>query len=894
MLTIQNLLINDGSQSLAVDTPPFFTLYLESEDGMAQPVRLLAQLRDTTWHRDAPWQEFTLDAGDLHRIFLPEEANYQPHHSYEIRFLLWDSQGGVTISPIRSFYFAYAQGSTWQGRFLTANCPQEREQGVAPVFEFRRSFSLEAPVVSARLYVTALGVYAPFCNGSPVGEDVLTPGWFTYYAHLAYQVYDVSNLVKQGDNCLSILVGDGWYKGYLTSSWHRNYYGNRRQLLWELRLTLADGSQRVLASDGKTQWRETPIRMSEIYSGEICNRALPEDTQWKPVVVSPWNHSFRLHTAVARPIHFLEPLVPQKILRTPNGERVVDFGRVITGVVELRKALPRGTNLVMDFGDTLGPDGNFYNDNVELFSLREHDRPVMQRVEFTAAGTPGERYRPTFTYQCFRYMRLSGTEISFDCADFLAWPLSSFTRQTGSFSCGDQGVNAIFRNTIATEKATFLDIPVAGPMRAERLGWTGDNQLMFPLAMRTMFDSSQFLGKWLEEVKHSQGADGQVGTLAPYVNFEPGATCRDFHPAASAIWGDAATICPWLLYEFYGDKELLRRYRDLALGYVEYMRRSGDCQETFTQGETFGDWFALDNGEDAYPGRTDKAFLGNVYYYRSTDMLIRILHALEDPREAEYRQLLGRIGDRLRSTYFRDGYLTEPTQAAAALVIAFGIAREPEKVGAQLCQLLEKSHGHLLTGFTGTAVILQALCQIGRGELALKAVTARDYPSWIYTIEKGATTIWEHFNGVKPDGTYWDANMNSFCHLTFGTVAEWLYGYLLGLRQPEGGIAYRKLLVDPLIVPSLGWAEGSFDTVYGTVAGGWKCRDGMRTIQVKLPYGIEGTLMLREAKEPEALAQSLCSRGYTVTFADEATLRVTLGWGTHTFTFPEKEKEVYA
>ena len=885
MLRITKLLINHGTTQSAVDATPFFTLYIESDNAKVVPTALRAELQDVSLGTDCPdISVWDLDPKSLHHIVLPNSVKFIPHHSYRIRFLLKDSEGGACVSCWQSFHAAYPPGAQWTGKFLSADCPLEEEQDVSPVYSFIREFTVPEDVVSAQLYVTAFGLYVPYVNGRQVGNDALTPGWFAYNDHLAYQVYEILPLLRSGSNCLSVLVGDGWYKGYLTSSWHRNYYGNRRQLLWEIHLRRRDHSRLVLASDSTSRWRRSPIRMSELYSGEICDM-LSEEEQWKPVVEQPWPQGVQLRVSLAAPAHYLDPVVPRRLLQTPNGDTVVDFGTVLSGVVEVTASMPRGSRLLMEFGDTLGPDGNFYNDNVELFSLRGSDRPSVQKVCYIFRGESEERYRPTFTYQCFRYMRISGTHPPLSLDAFLAYPISSFTEQTGFFACGDQMINQIFRNTVNTQIATFMDIPVAGPMRAERLGWTGDNQLMFPLSMRTMFDSYRFLLKWLEEVRHAQWTDGQVGTLAPYVNFRPGANCKDFSPEASAIWGDAAVICPWLLYEFYGDKDILLRYRDLAKGYVDYMRRSGDCAYTFTEGETFGDWFALDNGDDAYPGKTDKAFLGNVYYYRSTDLLCRILKTLDDPLEAEYRALAEGIRGKINSLYFSDGALVAPTQAGAALVIAFGIAQEPEKVGKQLCALMEETRGHLVTGFAGTSVILQALCQIGRPELAVRAVAAREYPSWIYTIERGATTIWEHFNGIKPDGSYWSPNMNSFCHLTFGTVVEWLFGYLLGIRQQTGSVGYKKILIDPVITPQLGYAEGSMATPFGMVHSQWSFCQGGRSLRVRIPYGAQAVAVLRQVTDAASVARKLHGEGYDSIEIEGSTLRVCFGWGEHFFVF---------
>lgn len=891
MLQITKILLNNRAKVIAVEERPSFTLYIASDDNQVIPKELWAEIRDVTFETGVSTAlNVEIRPLMLHDILLPESVILLPHHTYRVRFRLRDGEGGLTFSQWTSFHYAYDAGSSWSGSFLSANCPEAEEQNVTPVFEFLRNFELPEETVSAYLYITAFGMYAPYLNGRRVGNDALCPGWFTYDKHLAYQVYDIRSLLRSGVNSLSIMVGDGWFKGYLTSSWHRNYYGSRRKLLWEIHLCGKDHRETVIASDEKSFWRKTAVQMSEIYSGEICDRTVAEEP-WKPVHIEPWPENVAIHVSTAAPAHYLDPLSPRRILHTPKGETVLDFGRVISGVVEVRAAMPRGTTLFMEFGDTLDPDGNFYNDNVELFSLRDNSRPSVQKVAYTFSGQGQERYRPLFTYQCFRYVRISGTPCPMDRDAFLAYPITSFTEQTGTFDCGDEMITGIFRNTVNTQMATFMDIPVAGPMRAERLGWTGDNQLMFPLAMRIMYECRSFLQKWLEEVRYSQGADGQVGTLAPYVNFKLGSSCKDFAPEASAIWGDASVICPWLLYEFYGDKEILRRYRNLAKGYVDYMRYSGECETTFTEGETFGDWFALDNGEDAYPGITDKAFLGNVYYYHSACLLSKILKALDDPLAAEYTALAERIRETIEDLYFEGGALREPTQAAAALTIAFGIAREPEQVGKQLCELLDQSNGHLLTGFAGTSVVLQALCQIDRWDLALKAVSMRGYPSWIDTIEKGATTIWEHFNGIKADGSYWSPNMNSFCHLTFGSVVEWLFGYLLGIRQEPDSVAFERILIDPVMDPGLGWAEGGIDTVFGRLSTRWTYRDGICTLSVKVPYGTCAVAVLRDAQDVLTVIQNLNHEGYSQTQVEGSNVKVTLGWGSHTFEFRRKERK---
>ncbi|MBR2671035.1 MAG: family 78 glycoside hydrolase catalytic domain [Oscillospiraceae bacterium] len=880
MINITKVLINLSEQISTFESRPSFALYIEADREVAVN-RVMLEVYES----GESVYSSALDVSSLADIQLPEEVHLHPHKTYKVRFRVIDNTSGEESgwSGFSTFLTGFSEDSGWQASFVSAGCPEE-EKGVSPVYCFEKTFPSCKKPAEARLYITAKGLYTAFVNGERVGEDVLTPGDMSYQHHLAYQTYIVTDLVQKGDNVLSVLVGDGWYKGYVSSSWHRNYYGDQRELLCELHLRYSDGSEEIIPSDDTFTWHKTNILMSEIYPGETRDMTVPESEK-KSVSVCGVPKKGYLHPAFSCPPHYEDPVSPVRLIKTPKGETVIDFGRVMTGVTEVRVRGERGDRVEFRFGDTLDTEGNFYNDNVELFSLRDHDRPIVQKITYILEGKGNEVYRPLFTYQCFRYVKVVDFPGEITLENVTAYPITSFTEQTGIFSCGDELINTLYRNVINTEKATFIDIPVAGPMRAERLGWTGDNQLMFPTAMRTMFDSYRFLLKWLEEVKYSQGEDGQVGTLSPYINFKEGSTVKDFKPEASAIWGDAAVICPWRLYEFYGDKAILSRYRDLAKGYVDYMHLSGDDELTFTEGETFGDWFALDNGPDAYAGKTDKKLLGSFYYYRSTYLLSRILEELGDEQSEHYLSLSLKIRDKLRDLYFEDGLITEVTQAACALAIEFDIAPDKSKTAAQLAELIERDGGHMLAGFTGASVILQALCNTGYSDLALKLAMNRDYPSWLYTVEKGATTVWEHFNGIKEDGTLWSPNMNSFCHLTFGTIADWMFGYLLGIRQKEGGVSYKEFVIDPVISRRLGYARGSMDTVYGKISVSWEVSGNTVRLTAKVPYGTDCEISLPMVNAPETLTAEIRSEGYKEVDISETGIRIRVSQGTHEFVY---------
>ena len=864
MLQVTKIRVNFSDELQTVDKPPVLSLVCQGGGRGSRTVKYAVRV----FHEKEAFEwEALAEEQDPAYIRFPAAFILSPHTRYLVQARVWNQEGAVSEwGGGTAFETAFLSAGEWSGRYISAaGFPDERKE--TPCVLFVREFDCPHNLTDARLHITAKGVYAASLNGRRVSQDVLTPGYMSYNKHLAYQSYDVTGLLQPGRNRLEVLVGDGWYKGFLTSSWHRNYYGSKRELLCELRMRDARGGVTAVCSGRDFTWQFTPILSSEIYCGERCDRSGLHDldTAVHPVEVGNRPEEENLHPSLARPMRYGDAAQPERILITPKGERVLDFGRVLSGTVELEVSGPKGSRVVLRCGDTLDSEGNFYNDNVELFSMKSQERPTVQRLEYCLSGQGREVYRPSFTYQCFRYVLIAEFPGEPSLENFRAVPITSFTEQTGFFHCGHSGVNQLFKNVINTEKATFQDVPVAGPQRAERLGWTGDNQLITPSCCRTMFETRRFFGKWLADAALDQGADGQLGTMAPYVSFAPEGEQSLDNPSASAAWGDAAAVVPWELYAFYGDKSLLEEYIPLAQGYVEYMRRSGEDELLFTEGFSFGDWFALDDGEDAYPGKTDKTLIACFYFCHSTELLARMLRAAGRREEAEaYFNLAGRIRRKLTELYFdQEGRLLQPTQAGAAMALEFEIAPKPALVAEQLAELIRAASGHLLTGFLGTSLVMQALCHNGYEKLAYDALLREDCPSWLYAVGRGATTIWEHWNGVKPDGSLWDPNMNSFCHLTFGSVAEWLFGYVLGIRQEPEQCGYREFLMEPVIDRRLGFAEGAFETVRGTIRAGWKFQGQELRVFLEVPVGASARVNLPLVRDPEHLTRELAYSGFT-------------------------------
>lgn len=888
MLTVTKILIDREPCPLGVEQNPVFSLTIGADRNDEQPggVQILVA-RDLDFAPDSVlWDARCESWLDVEY----QGAALLPHSRYYVKARVLDRHGApCPFGDTAFFETAFFGEEPWQAPFISADCPQE-SAGVVPCFQFLRTFLLPVWATRAKLYITAKGVYEAHLNGKRVSQDVLTPGWTSYRHHLAYQSYDATPYLRPGENTLSILLGDGWYKGYLTSRWRRNYYGDRRELTCELHLQGADGEARVIRSDESFRWWTTNIEMSEIYNGETCDGVFdpcPDIAaeNLRPACVGSIPPPGYLHPAVAAPMRYMEALKPAALLTTPRGETVLDFGRVVAGVVEFAVSGRAGDKVVLQCGDTLDRDGNFYNDNLELFSLDGRERPAMQRIAYRCGGGGREVFRPHFTYQGFRYVHIIEYPGRPSPEDFRAVVISSFHEQTGQFACGNREVNELFQNIAATQRATFLDVPIAGPQRAERLGWTGDAQLITPLACHNMFDARRFFRKWLDDLVLDQREDGQVGTMIPYVVFDETADESD-NVGSSAAWGDAAAVVPYELYRFYGERRLLERYCAGARKYVEFMRRSGNEEFLFDQGFCFGDWFALDNGEDAYPGKTSKAMIACFYYYRSTVLLSRMLRELGNAGDADvYAALAQNIRKAILPRFFaRDGRLLETTQTGCAMALHFDIAENRPEVAAQLLELL-RLDGHLQTGFIGSSIILPVLCSIGEESLAYDLLLRREYPSWIYPLTQGATAVWEHWNGRKPDGSFWSPNMNSFCHLTFGSVGEWLYGWVLGLRQEDGVYGYHRFMFAPAVDRRLEWAEGGFECTWGRIGAGWRFEGDGLCLSLRVPVGIQARAVLPMVRDPLTLCDQLAGNGYQVLSAEDSNVEVLCPSGTHLFRY---------
>jgi alpha-L-rhamnosidase len=766
---------------------------------------------------------------------------------YTWRVRVWDGAGKASAwSAPASWEMGLLKPGDWTARFIEAkgDVPAKASQP-APVL--RGVFAVKGAVKSARAYATSLGLYELEINGKRVGDRLFTPGWTSYHHRLQYQTYDVTSLLHPGDNAIGATLGDGWYRGFLAWSDRRAVYGDRLALLCQVRIEYADGRVQTVGTDDK--WKSTtgPIRGSDIYNGETYDARLERpgwsapgyaDADWAPVVEAKAPGA-TLMAPAGPPVRRIAEVRPVRILKTPAGETVFDMGQNMVGHVRLKVRGPAGTTVTLRHAEVLDKAGNFYTANL---------RAAKQLVTYVLKGGTEEVYEPHFTFQGFRYVAVEGWpgEPTLDALTGVV--VHSDMGVTGQFTTSNPLLNQLQHNILWGQKGNFLDVPTDCPQRDERLGWTGDAQAFSRTASFNM-DVAGFFTKWLGDVAADQNEKGSVPFVVPDVLSQPGKFA-----GGSAAWADAATIIPWNMYLAYGDARLLERQYPSMKAWVEYMRREAGATNLWTTGFHFGDWLAFATTASDYPGATTgKDLIASAFYAHSTDLLQQAATVLGKREDAaEYAALLPRIKDAFRKEFVTaSGRVGENTQTAYAVALQFDLL--PEDLRAEAARRLAaevKTRGHLTTGFVGTPYLCHVLSRYGYTDVAYLLLNREDYPSWLYPVKQGATTIWERWDGQKPDGTFQDVGMNSFNHYAYGAIGEWMYRVVAGLDVDPREPGYEHVLVQPQPGGRLTSAEAKLQTLYGEVASGWAAAEGRVTVSATVPPNAHGTIRLPAATLP--------------------------------------------
>lgn len=676
---------------------------------------------------------------------------------------------------------------------------------------YLKNFRCAAKAEKAILEITALGVYEAKLNGERVGDFILAPGWTSYLNRLQVQSYDVTDMLKT-ENSLEVTVGQGW-RAIANKRDGSDFLGYRdTALIAELTLVYADGRTESIVTDSSWTARESKLRYTNIYDGDIYDATFKAGSARHCICVDL--EKDMLIPQEGEKIVEHERMPALQVIKTPAGETVIDFGQNMTGYVEFRIKGTPGAQATISHGETLDRDGNFYNANY---------RSADAQIKFICDGEE-HIYKSALTFFGFRYIRLENWPDEVKKENFTAVVVHSDIRRTGYFECSDETVNKLFKNIIWGQKSNFLDVPTDCPQRDERLGWTGDAQV-FVRTASLKFDVERFFKKWLRDLAADQGRDGCVPHVIPNIFDDMG---------GSSAWSDAAVICPWEIYRTYGDKKILEDQFDSMKAWIDWMRERSENGRR-SGGFHFGDWLGLDSPEGSYKGSTPDDLIATTYYKYSTELFIKAAHALGRD-VSEYENIPAEAAAAFRREYMENGRVKSATQTGCVLALFFDITDDRAATATQLNELVKRA-GHLETGFVGTPYLLHALSDNGYAETVYDLLLRREYPSWLYPISKGATTVWEHWDGIKPDGTMWSTDMNSFNHYAYGAVADWMYGAAAGINSDPDRPGFEHIIFRPVTDRRLDFVKASIDTRRGTVASEWRRENGRIKYIFTVPEG---------------------------------------------------------
>jgi alpha-L-rhamnosidase len=752
---------------------------------------------------------------------------------------VWDDRGQASDwSPVAEWQMALLQPGDWKASWIEPGVAPDSLLRPSPLF--RKTFAAGKKIQSATAYISARGLYEARINGERVGDAFLTPGWTSYRKRLQYQQYDVTNLLRQGNNAIGVTLGVGWYSGYLAWGDARNHFGSRIALLFQLNIRYTDGSEEVIVSDNSWKSSTGSILYSEIYHGETIDArkekegwstAAYDDRDWSGVQLSADNSKNNLIATINEPIRKHEQFKPVRIVTTPAGEKVMDFGQNLVGWVQVRLKGRAGDSIVLQHAEVLDKNGNFYTANLRL---------AKQKNTYIFKGNGTETFEPHFTFQGFRFVKITGFTGEIVPENFTAFALYSDMPATGNFSCSNALINQLQHNIQWGQRGNFLDVPTDCPQRDERLGWTGDAQA-FSRTAAFNHQVDNFFSKWLRDVAADQRADGSIPFVVPNVLGDSA--------MGSAGWADVATILPWNMYLAYGDKRVLEQQYPSMKAWVEYIR-GRSVQDLWNSGFHFGDWlfYHPDDDLDGRAAITDKYLIAQCFYAHSTQLLINAAQVLGKTADVTaYTELLQRIKAAFVKEYLTpSGRMVSGSQTAYVLALHFDMLPENlrEQAARRLVDNIRSYNTHLTTGFLGTPYLCHVLSRFGYLDMAYALLLQDTYPSWLYPVKMGATTIWERWNGEKPDHSFETPTMNSFNHYAYGAIGDWMYRVVAGIDTKEEAPGYREIIIHPHPGGSLTQATGSLLTYYGPIKSSWQLQNGQFLLDVEIPANTTATVYL--------------------------------------------------
>lgn len=764
--------------------------------------------------------------GALNSLGTEVEINLKPRTRYGWTVCV-QSDAGEEAESEENWFETGKMDETWLGRWISCDNNEQR----LPIFH--KEFALAGKKIrAARLYICGLGLYKAEINGARVGAERLTPYCNNYKKWIQAQTYDITEMLGE-KNEIAVTLGNGWYKGrfgYTSRKEEGGFYGDRWKLIAEARILFADGTEETIGTDDSWTVTRSRITFSDIYDGERRDDTLPELPEEKAILL---NETLPLQDRMSVPVQVQEVLEPRELLQTPNGEWVYDLGQNMAGTFGLRVHEPRGTKIHIQAGEVL-QQGNFYRDNL---------RSALAEYIYISDGEE-HVLEPEFTFYGFRYLKVSGVAAP-KKKDLLAQVYYSDIFPAGKMVTGQEKINQLISNIGWGQKGNFIDVPTDCPQRDERMGWTGDCQVFTPTAC-FYADCAAFYRKFLYDLRSEQAQfGGMVPDVIPSFGHEG---------QGSSVWGDAATIIPWDLWLFTGDRRYLEDGYESMKAWVDYIRREDGDDRGYARHWHYGDWVALDNpagGVDQVKGGTEDAFIAYVYYMYSAQLTAKAAGILgKKEEEKQYLALAEEIHRYILDEYFTpNGRCAINTQTAYVLTLYYRLNENRGKALQSLKDLIHAKGDKFVTGFVGTPLIQRVLSGEGENRLAYTILFNEEYPGWLYEVNLGATTIWERWNSMEPDGSVSSTGMNSFNHYAYGSVGEWMWRVTAGINPTEEAPGFRRVVLSPVPNAKMKTLCADYDSPAGRYHVEWKVEDATHVaMNISVPFDCAAELRLPWAK----------------------------------------------
>lgn len=876
MLKVKKIHMDYQVNPVGVEAMPQFGWELESDRRNVVQTSYRLQIA-----ADRAFSELIYDSGQIQdresaHIFV-KDTEIMPASKYFVRVRVWTAEEETGWSETAWFVTSLLEEGL-RAPFVSGETDDSYKEESKGTY-VRGTFRVKGKVREAYAFTTALGLYNFYLNGEKVGEDEMTPGWTSYRRHLLYQTYDVASALKEGINVAGAMLGAGWYKGIMGLTRARNNYGSKTGFAMQIYIRYEDGSTETVCTGPSWKGCDAPVVFADIYNGEIYDAAkeIPgwavdaaPQGEWRDVVLVPFDTGVLRAQSGSR-VRVMDELPAKRIFRTPKGELVIDFGQNLAGRIRVTAYGKLGDVIELHCFEVLDHEGNVYLDNL---------RHAKASMKYTFAREGTVTYHPHFTYMGFQYAKIVSWPGEAEKENFTACTLHSEMERTGNITCSHPLLNQLHHNYLWGLKGNFLDVPTDCPQRDERLGWTGDAQIFCRTACYLM-NTYTFYKKWLRDVEADQTPEGGVPHVVP--NIEEGRTDGNWllkqGPHSAAAWADVAVINPWTLYLMYGDKAILERQYSSMKAWIDFMRCHSE-DHIWNYKLQFGDWVALDAEEGSYFGATPNDLTCTAYYAYSTGLFAKMARVLGKEETArEYEKLYSHIVEKFQRTFFKDdGTMTAQTQTAHIVALYFKLVPQAyvKKTVAGLKRLLDKENGHLVTGFVGTPYFCHALSQNGCVKEAYDLLLKEDFPSWLYQVKMGATTVWEHWDGIKPDGSMWSPGMNSFNHYAYGAIGEWMYRVMAGIEADEACTGFKHAVFYPRIGGGLQFVDGTYHSIYGEEGVRWEREDDKVILTVRIPANTTASVRLDEAEEVlEADSLSFVQKsGYMEAEAGSGTYRI--------------------